>query len=179
MAGYKYGVGSFSHSFYFVVVKMSGCFYFISNRFYEEFPNKGLMKNKNGKPGELHNRPCFYSFEDAEHPELLWLIPISSQVEKYKGIYFGKVKKYGYCNTICFCNVIGNETAFLIQNMFPVTEEYIDSIYLDKNKVEVRIDQRDEKKVINFAKDVLKAHRAGKRVFFVDVEYIKKELVKK
>ncbi|MCL2863891.1 MAG: hypothetical protein FWE54_07465 [Methanimicrococcus sp.] len=157
---------------------MSGCFYFISERFFKEFPDEYLMKNKDGKPGEFHDRPCFFSFRDVKHPKLLWLIPISSQVEKYKRIYHEKVEKYGYCSTIYFCNFLGNETTFLIQNMFPVTEKYIESIYLDKNEIEVRIDLRDEKKIIGLSKNILKAHGFGKRVLFADVEHIKKLLLK-
>jgi hypothetical protein len=36
----------------FIVVFMNGCFYFISNNFYDEFPNEGLMLNKEGKQGD-------------------------------------------------------------------------------------------------------------------------------
>lgn len=137
------------------------------------------MKNKEGKPGELHGRPCFFSFEDNECPGLIWLIPISSQVEKYNEIYRKKFEKYGYCNTIYFCGVLGSKKAFLIQNMFPTTGDYIESVYSDGNKNKVRIDRRDEKKIIRFSREVLKAHKAGKRVLFVDVEHIKEKLFSK
>ncbi|WNY24383.1 hypothetical protein MmiHf6_17140 [Methanimicrococcus hongohii] len=158
---------------------MSNCFYFISDYFYDEYPDNGLMKNKDGTDGELHGRPCFFSIKDTKHPELFWLIPISSQLKKYRNIHRKKFEKYGYCNTIYFCKVLGYEKAFLIQNMFPTTEEYIESVYTDTNNVEVKIDERDEKKIIGLSNDVLKAHEKGKGVFFTDVDSIKEKLLMK
>ena len=37
------------------------------------------------------------------------------------------------CDNISFGYVLGNERAFLPQNLFPITENYIDNIYIDKN----------------------------------------------
>ncbi|MDY0266198.1 MAG: hypothetical protein RBQ94_00890 [Methanimicrococcus sp.] len=157
---------------------MVGCFYFISNEFYDKFPNSGLMLNKDGKPGDLHDRPCFFAFPDKQNPSLFWLIPISSQILKYHQIYDKKFEKYNYCNTIYFCKFIGEERAFLIQNMFPVTQKYIADIYIDRNtQKEIRLNPFDEKKLIRYAKEVMKAHKIGKKVFFVDIESIKSFLL--
>lgn len=37
------------------------------------------------------------------------------------------------CDNISFGYILGEKRAFLPQNLFPVTEKYIDNIYLDKN----------------------------------------------
>lgn len=37
------------------------------------------------------------------------------------------------CDNISFGYVLGEECAFLPQNLFPITEEYINNIYIDKN----------------------------------------------
>ena len=57
---------------------------------------------------------------------------------------------------------MGQKRAFLIQNMFPITIDYIESKYIDKNtKKEVTIESHLEKDVIKYAKDVLKTHFNG------------------
>ena len=81
------------------------------------------MKNKE----EGHGRPCFLAIQDYDG--LYWMIPISSKVEKFKAIYKHKTQNGKRCDTICFANVLGNERAFLIQNMFPITEKYISGEY--------------------------------------------------
>ena len=114
-----------------------GRFYFIEADYFKKYdPDKKLMGNK---PGE-HNRPCYYVFPDAKEPAIMWCVPISSQVEKYSKIAHDKVqsqlrrgKKDPSCDTLCFGKVLGNDRAFLIQNMFPVSKDYISKIYLDRN----------------------------------------------
>lgn len=43
------------------------------------------------------------------------------------------MEKYGRCDTLAFGFVLGERKAFLIQNMFPVTEKYFNNVYIDKN----------------------------------------------
>ena len=54
------------------------------------------------------------------------MIPISSQIEKYKKLYDEKMLRYkGNFDGIRFGFVNGQERAFLIQNVCPVTDKYI------------------------------------------------------
>jgi hypothetical protein len=78
----------------------------------------------------------FFAFSDKNQPDIFWLVPISSRIEKYKFEEQKKIKKYGRCNTIRFGTVLGRECAFLIQNMCPVTNRYI-TPYIDKNKQQI------------------------------------------
>ena len=48
--------------------------------------DKYLMSNKE----QGNYRPHYYAIQDRKNPKLYWMIPISSQAEKYKGI----VEKY-------------------------------------------------------------------------------------
>jgi hypothetical protein len=59
------------------------------------------MKNKETIGGQVHDRPCFYAFEDS-NTGLFWMIPFSSQVSKYRTYYNQKVAKYKKCDTITF-----------------------------------------------------------------------------
>lgn len=118
------------------------------------------MKNKEGS----HNRPCFYAFSDVYNPDIMWCIPISSQVQKFEGIVQHKLEgqaakgiKSPKCDTIRFGSVMGQKRAFLIQNMFPVTDQYVTNIYIDRNTQNpVTIPPEDERSIRKSAKDVLK-----------------------
>ncbi|MDV0444786.1 hypothetical protein MmiAt1_03260 [Methanimicrococcus sp. At1] len=156
---------------------MSGQFYFVSNQYFEDFSDPYLMKNKESLSGTFHDRPCFFAFPDSKCSKLLWLVPVSSKVEKYKSEYQKKCDKYGYCNTIYFCDFLGQERAFLIQNMFPVVESYLSDIYIDVfTQKSVQLRSKDQKKLIRHAKNVLKAHRQKKKIIFVNVDLIQKQL---
>jgi hypothetical protein len=94
-------------------------------------------------------------FPDNIYKDIFWLVPISSQLEKYKALYGDKIQKYGRCNTIRFGNMLGKELAFLIQNMCPVTEKYILNIYLDRIGNPIQAEDRTIQDVIANARAVL------------------------
>jgi len=83
-----------------------GHFYYINDQYFLDFPDPMLMKNQEAINGKNHDRPCFYAFEDAL-TGLFWMIPISSQVEKYRAHYQKKLQKYGRCDTLAFGYVLG------------------------------------------------------------------------
>ena len=69
-----------------------GHFYYIDDQYFKDFPDPYLMQNKEKVNGQLHDRPCFYAFQDS-NTQLFWMIPFSSQVSKFKGIYNKKIQK--------------------------------------------------------------------------------------
>ena len=157
---------------------MGNCFYFISDQYFRDFTDPNLMKNSEVIGGVSHGRPCFYTFPDPHHDRLHWCVPISSKVSKYQEVYNSKLEKYGFCNTICFGNVLGQSKAFLSQNMFPVTQHYIVSIYKDKlSGRNVTIPLQEEKRILHNAKEVLKLHRRGIRVIYPDIAQIEEALI--
>ena len=96
----------------------NGKFYFIKDEFFSIFKDYKLMENKeNG-----NKRPCYFCFNDMENEEIIWFVPISSKVEKYKSIYENKKKARKKVYNFVFGKVLGKEKAFLIQNIFPTTE---------------------------------------------------------
>lgn len=157
-----------------------GNLYFISEEFFSDFPDPLLMGNKNNPDDYLHNRPCFYALKE-ENSELFWMIPISSKIEKYKRIYEAKLIKLKRkdLDTIVFGKVIGNPSAFLIQNMFPVTEKYILNEYIDKvTGFPVVIDDTLKKSLYSKARRVLSLQRHGVKLILPDVLTIEQQLIK-
>lgn len=154
-----------------------GCFYYLSDQYFVDFPDKGLMRNKESVDGQDHDRPCFYAFQDKK-TGIFWMIPFSSKVEKYTGIHAQKVQKYGKCDTIVFGEVLGHQKAFLIQNMCPATEKYVKSEYIDsRTSVPVRISGKLEKELQRKSGKVLAMQRKGIRLIFPDVLAIEKVLL--
>lgn len=147
----------------------NGHFYFLDDQYYTDFPDPQLMRN--------HDRPCFYAFQDNV-TGLYWMIPISSQVQKFRTVYQQKVQMRGFCDTIAFGEVLGHEKAFLIQNMCPVTDKYVINEYIDSAaNVPVRIDGAFEKQLIQQAAKVLALQRRGIKLIFPDVISIENALL--
>ena len=103
-------------------MKKSG-FYIIKDEFFEEMNDPYLKGNKGG------NRPHYYCFEDV-CAGIYWMIPTSSKVDKYKIIISKKKDEGKPCDILHIVKLPNDrETTFLIQDMFPITEEYIEREY--------------------------------------------------
>jgi len=103
-------------------MKITG-FYIIKDKFFEDMSDPYLKGNKAG------NRPHYYCFEDTT-TGIYWMIPLSSRIEKYKRIVDKKQSAGKPCDIIHIVKLDdGRESAFLIQDMFPITEAYIEREY--------------------------------------------------
>ena len=98
-------------------------FYIIKDNFFEDFPDVFLKGNKE------ENRPHYYCFKDTK-TGLLWVIPLSSKIDKYKRIIESREKLNKPCDTLHILKLDNDRTSvFLIQDMFPITENYIERAY--------------------------------------------------
>ena len=150
----------------------NGKFYFIKDEFFEIFKNYELMQNKeNG-----NRRPCYFCFNDLENIEIIWFVPISSKIKKYKAIYEKKKKERKVVYNFVFGNVLGKEKAFLIQNIFPTTEKYIESKYQNKMQ-DVEITETLKRKIIKTSTNVIKLAKKGINIPFYDILEMKKMLL--
>ena len=149
-------------------------FYFIKDEFFSRIQDNQLLQNKeNG-----NKRPCYYCFKQREKDKILWFIPVSSKVEKYKKIYINKLKRYKEVDTIVFGKVKGKENVFLIQNMFPILEEYIESKYMYQNKP-IEITYSLQQEIETKANKILSLVRRGySNLVFTNILEIEKLLLK-
>lgn len=121
----------------------TGYVYHIKNEYFEFVNDNKLMKNhENGNA-----RPSYFCIRTNNSP-IFWFIPMSSKIEKYKKLQQQKIKKQGSCDTIVIGNYRKKEAAFLIQNIFPVTEKYIDHIDTVRNKA-VAVVEGTQKEILN------------------------------
>ncbi len=155
-----------------------GYFYFISDDYYQKFPNEKLMANKEMVNGEVHNRPCYYSFQDDDEKDIYWMIPVSSQTDKYLEEYNKSIERYNMCDSISFGYLKGQYNAFLLQNMCPVTQKYILNQYFyadSHNPVHI---PNDLKRELNAkARKILRLAKKGKKLTFTNILKMKKELL--
>lgn len=152
----------------------NGKFYFISNEFMQKYGNKyNLMENK-----ETGNkRPCYFCFKDKTNKNIIWFVPISKQYEKYKYIYEKKkLKIYREPLNFVFGIVKDENAVFLIQNMFPTIEKYIEEKYQVKNN-DVTISMPLQKEIIQKAESVLRLEAKGIHVAFSNLINFKEELL--
>jgi hypothetical protein len=155
-----------------------GSFYFIKDEYFTDYSDDKLMKNGE-KDDKEHNRPCYYAFKDNKTP-IYWLIPFSSQTDKFQRVYDKKVIKYGDCDTIHFGYVLGEKKAFLIQNMCPVVDEYINNQYIDSSTGNpVIIAPKTALEIERKAKKVLMLQRRGSILIFPNIFDIEKQLLAK
>lgn len=141
--------------------------YHIKDDFFALVNDEKLMTNKEGS----NYRPHFFFFADTQIPGIYWAVPQSSKVEKYRSVVQQKIAKYGKCNTVVLGSFGGEENAFLIQNMFPIIEKYVDHEHTIGG-ISVKIHNKLSKNIISNAMEVLSLHRRGYHVIFPDVDRI-------
>lgn len=148
-------------------------FYIIKDDFFKKFNDPYLKGNK------TENRPHYFCFKD-DAEGLFWVIPMSSRVEKYKRIMEQKAQQHKPCDIVHVCKIVnGKESVFLIQDMFPITNEYILRPYTINN-VELKLVRENDIKIIHQkAKRILNLIERGKQFLpcQVDTMKIKKELL--
>ena len=101
----------------------TGYVYHIKDGYFEFAKDEKLMKNhENG-----NTRPTYFCIKNTDS-KVLWFIPMSSKVQEQK------IEKNGVCDTIVIGKYRRKDVVFLIQNIFPITEKYIDHIDTIRNQ---------------------------------------------
>ena len=152
----------------------SGFYYHIKDMFFDEIQDNTLMANKE----DGNYRPHYLAIQDAGHPEIYWMVPVSSKYSKYKKIYDHQVAKYKKCTKIVLGKCNGWDAAFLIQNAFPSTADYFDHIHTSKG-VPLSLHGGTAKLIADNLQYNLRLHKRGVSLFFADIDRIYALMVKK
>lgn len=148
-----------------------GYAYHIKDEYFDVAKNPYLMKNReNGK-----YRPTMYCIKDDKY-ELYWMIPISSQYDKYAFIRDELMSKGKKCKGIVLGEYDGRKAAFLIQNMFPVTARYIDHVHT-RNGNPVPVNKKLQDKIKRNAKSLILMSEKGIKVTFTDVIELRNKFI--
>lgn len=98
-------------------------FYTIQDKFFTDMADPYLKGNKSG------NRPHYYCFKDVR-TDIYWMIPLSSRIDKYRYLIEQRNKLGKSCDILYIAKLDNDrESVFLIQDIFPVIDEYIEREY--------------------------------------------------
>ncbi len=147
----------------------TGYLYHIKDEFFDKINDKGLMINHE----KGHARPTYFTIKDKN---ILWFIPLSSKVEKYKPIIEQKIKKYGVCKTIMISEIANQESVILLQNAFPTLEKYIDHVHIVNGKP-VKVINSLKNEILDNFKYLLALKTEGINLFFPDIDKIKEQML--
>ena len=143
--------------------------YHIKDDFFDIVNDDNLMQNhEKGK-----KRPTYFTIKDND---ILWFIPISSKIDKYKKIIDKKIEKNGFCNTILIEKIFDEESAILLQNAFPTLEKYIDHVHTIDGKP-ARVPEKLEQIIYDNFKELMKLNTRGIKVFFTDIDKMKEQML--
>lgn len=144
-----------------------GYFYHIKDNFFTDVQDKNLMTNKeNG-----NYRPHYFAVRDDQNNKIFWMVPVSSKYEKFQSILNTQIERYGKCTKIVLGKCDGRDAAFLIQNAFPVVEEYLDHIHLS-NGNPLKLHVSTGKTIESCLSNNLKLKKRGINLFFADIDRI-------
>ena len=141
-----------------------GYVYHIKDEYFEKVQDPNLMQNKEGGT----YRPTFYCLRDVR-TSLLWMVPLSSRIEKFRAIHDKQLKRYGKCLTIVLGEFDGKESAFLLQNMFPIRDYYLDHVHT-RNNNPVPLKHSLHKEITTHMKQLRQLHARGRKVIFPDID---------
>ena len=140
----------------------TGYLYHIKDEYFDVVNDDSLMRNhERGK-----KIPTYFTIKDKN---ILWFIPISSKIEKYKKIIDNKIKKYGFCNTIIIRKIAGEDAAILLQNAFPTLEKYIDHVHT-VNGVPLKVPTDLQTEIKTLFKNMLGLKKRGTDLFFLNID---------
>lgn len=149
----------------------TGYIYHIKDEFFDVVDDESLMTNhERGK-----KRPTYFTIKDKD---ILWFIPLSSKVNKYKKIINNKMNKYGRCDTILIREILGNDSVILLQNAFPTLEKYIDHVHLLDNGKPAKVVESVKDEILQKFKYLMKLKSKGVNLFFTDIDKIKDIMLK-
>ena len=149
--------------------------YFIKKEYFDIYKCDDVSKNKEFDEQGEHNRPCYYAFNDGK---IYWMIPISSQIDKYEGIYNKSIKKYNECVGISFVYIKGNKNVALLQNMIPVTEKYIDKLYTyNGTNKPIEISEKKKKEINAKARKIIRFAKRNIKMTFTPIVDFEKRLL--
>lgn len=130
-------------------------FYVIKEQFFKDMEDIYLKGNKE------ENRPHYYCFKE-EKTGLFWMIPLSSKIDKYRKIMKKRLEKGKSCDILHIIKLDnGKESAFLIQDMFPITENYIEREYTIVNNHLMLTSEHSAREIEKKAKKVMNMLKKG------------------
>ena len=143
----------------------------VSDQYFVDFPDIHHLSNKH------EGRPYYLAVRNPNG--IIWLIPLSSQVGKYRAKIKSDEAQYGESVFHYITRFKGKDSAFLIGNAIPVTDAYIKRAFTVQGVPFVMQDQADIKIIRRKLSRYLSLVRVGKLKPAVDILAIENSLLNK
>jgi len=135
-------------------IKKNG-FYLIKDEFFRKINDPSLPLQKNG-------RPMYYCIEDKNNKSIFWVIPMTTKIDKVNRI-ISQEGGEDKCK-IYVINSSDKNSAFNIQDIFPIKENYIEREYT-KNGIHYLVKNKGLiEKVEKRAKDIISLKMTKKEI---------------
>jgi hypothetical protein len=141
-----------------------GYVYHIKDAYFDLANDDRLMRNHEG----CAYRPTYYCVKN-DTTGLLWVIPMSRRIDKYHAVIQRETARYGKCIKIVIARYGEKDSAFLLQNMFPILPQYIDHVHTIA-RVPMSVDATVRETITQKFKEVLRLHRNGIKIVFPDID---------
>ena len=148
-----------------IMIVSEGSFYHVKDEFFTFANENTLMSNYEGGG----YRPHFFAVRDTQNPDIIWMIPVSSRYAKYAAEYQKQVKKYKKCTKIVLGKCGGTDAAFLIQNAFPTSADFLDHIHTSQGQP-LTLHASTAKLIVENLNNNLRLHKHGIKLFFADID---------
>lgn len=109
--------------------------------------------------------------------DFIWLIPISSDVKKYRKEISKKIKTFGACQTILIKEIANKEYAILLQQAFPILEKYLKKEPCKEKGKPFRVPIKVKREVLIAFRYLLLLRKRGNNLFYTDIDFLKYILV--
>jgi len=147
-----------------------GYVYYIDDQFFADADDLTLIQNKGDR-----KLPLYYCSKDAT-TGLLWLVPMSTQTDKYKDIHDKQVARYGKCLTIVIDYFDGKLNAFLLQNMVPALDKYMKSVH-SRRGIPVPAHGKVQETIERNLGQIHELRKANVPVIFTDIEKVEERML--
>ena len=145
-----------------------GYVYHIKDSYFATAQDGKLMRNHEG--GAL--RPTYFCLRDKK-TKLLWMIPMSSRVDKYREIIERETARYGRCLKILVARYGDGTSAFLFQNMFPILPKYINHTHTIGG-IPMAVNPVVQDEIVQQFKEVRRLYARGVRMVFPDINRLER-----
>ena len=98
---------------------------------------------------------------------------MSSRVDKYRPFVDWDVEKYGKCLKIVIGEYAQRDSAFLLQNMFPILPKYIDHVHIVRQNV-VPVNSRLQRTISQNFRELLRLQQRGVPIVFPDINRLER-----
>ena len=145
-----------------------GYVYHIKDLYFDVVKDDLLMRNHEG--GAF--RPTYFCLKD-EKTGLLWVVPMSARIEKYRTIIEKDAARYGKCLKIMIARYGDGQSVFLFQNMFPILPKYIDHVHTVAG-IPMAVNPVVQDEITKRFKEIRRLFSKGIKMVFPDIANIEK-----